>query len=118
MNKGFEDAEKCNVEDTVEFLGRRHMLRLIAMFMQNDRPCRYKTIKDKLKINSKTLTDRLKELAHAGLIRRHSYETIPPRVDYQLTEVGEKLRPIIMELNKFELKYVREKQDLVNVEPA
>ena len=86
---------RCNVEDTVAFLGRRHMLRLLAMFMQTDAASRYKGTKEKLGSNSKTLTDRLKELARAELIERIAYETMPPRVEYARTEVGEKLRPIL-----------------------
>lgn len=102
-----DDKYKCNVENTIQFLGKKHMLRLIALFMSNEKACRYSVIKRELKINSKTLTDRLVELNQAGLIERNSFNTIPPRVEYCLSEVGEKLRPIIEELENFEIKYVR-----------
>ncbi|MCY3413525.1 MAG: helix-turn-helix transcriptional regulator [Candidatus Heimdallarchaeota archaeon] len=98
---------KCTLEDAVSFFGRRHMLRLIALFIKNDHPCRYSIIKKELKINSKTLSDRLSDLTDAGLIERISYDEIPPRVEYKLSEVGEKLRPLIEELNNFEIKYVK-----------
>lgn len=108
-----EYKSKCNVRNTVEFLGRKHMLRLIALFIQNSETeiaCRYSFIKRELKINSKTLSDRLSELNEAGLIERVSYDEIPPRVEYHLSEVGEKLRPIIEALNNFEIKYVKKEK--------
>src|SRR5262249_52137177 len=42
-------------------------------------------------INPKTLTDRLKDLEHWGLISRKAYQEIPPRVEYALTERGQDL---------------------------
>ena len=46
-------------------------------------------------ISSKTLTDRLRELADDGLVSRTMYAQIPPRVDYSLTERGRAAAPII-----------------------
>lgn len=39
-------------------------------------------------ITQKVLTEHLKQLERAGIVRRFFYPTIPPRVEYQLTEVG------------------------------
>ncbi len=44
------------------------------------------------KISPKTLSDRLKELETAGLIRREFFAEIPPRVEYTLTKDGMELR--------------------------
>jgi DNA-binding HxlR family transcriptional regulator len=35
------------------------------------------------------LTDRLHRLEHLGFITRRAYPTIPPKVEYSLTELGE-----------------------------
>lgn len=42
-------------------------------------------------ISSKMLASSLKVLVESGLVERRQYETIPPRVDYWLTEMGEEL---------------------------
>ena len=39
-------------------------------------------------ISKKMLFQTLKELEQRGLIARHVYEVIPPKVDYRLTELG------------------------------
>ena len=36
-----------------------------------------------------------------GLVHRHDYQEMPPRVDYSLTELGEKLLPIMDALADF-----------------
>ena len=46
-------------------------------------------------ISSKTLTDRLRELAEDGLVQRTMYSEIPPRVEYTLTARGRAAAPII-----------------------
>lgn len=40
------------------------------------------------KVTQKVLTDHLRRLERAGIVRRFFYPTIPPRVKYRLTDVG------------------------------
>lgn len=46
-------------------------------------------------ISPKTLSERLKELEEKGIVNRKAFPTIPPTVEYSLTEKGESLKPII-----------------------
>lgn len=46
-------------------------------------------------VSPKTLSERLKELEAKGVVIRTAYPTIPPAVEYRLTEKGESLKPII-----------------------
>ena len=47
-----------------------------------------------LPISEKVFSQQLKELVEAGLIRRISYDTVPPKVEYVLTPSGEQLIPV------------------------
>lgn len=49
-------------------------------------------------ISPKTLTERLKMLENNGILVRTAYATIPPAVEYTLTEKGESLRPIVKQM--------------------
>jgi DNA-binding HxlR family transcriptional regulator len=67
---------------------------------------RYKQFKQALKgISSKTLASRLKELEKAGILERHSYNEIPPRVEYRLTEKGQELVESIINLLQWMRKW-------------
>ncbi|MBN2382520.1 winged helix-turn-helix transcriptional regulator [bacterium] len=44
----------------------------------------------------KVLTQQLREMESDGVVKRKIYATVPPRVDYSLTELGESLKPILI----------------------
>lgn len=58
---------------------------------------RYNELKKALGISNMVLTNTLRELEKIGLVSRVQYNEIPPRVEYTLTEVGEKLMPVLHE---------------------
>jgi len=47
------------------------------------------------KITQKVLTEQLRELEVAGIILRTSYNQVPPKVEYELTEYGSSLKEIL-----------------------
>jgi DNA-binding HxlR family transcriptional regulator len=52
-------------------------------------------------ISSRTLADRLRALESAGVVRRRSYPESPPRVEYELTDKGRDLLPIVDAMSAF-----------------
>jgi DNA-binding HxlR family transcriptional regulator len=52
-------------------------------------------------ISPRTLSERLDMLARQDVVIRRSYPESPPRVEYELTEKGRALLPIIREMRKF-----------------
>ncbi len=46
-------------------------------------------------ITQKVLTANLRMLEENGILIRHVYAQIPPRVDYTLTNIGYNLKPVI-----------------------
>jgi DNA-binding HxlR family transcriptional regulator len=52
-------------------------------------------------ISPRTLSERLQMLEQEGIVTRHSYPESPPRVEYELTEKGAALLPIIEAMRQF-----------------
>ncbi|MDI6894450.1 MAG: helix-turn-helix domain-containing protein [Bacillota bacterium] len=52
-------------------------------------------------ISPKTLSDRLHQLDGLGIISRHVYAEVPPRVEYRLTEKGRALLPLVNFLGQY-----------------
>jgi len=52
-------------------------------------------------ISQKVLTDSLRQMINDGLVYRHDYQELPPRVEYGLTDLGRAMLPIIYALENF-----------------
>ena len=52
-------------------------------------------------ISPRTLSERLDMLERQGAVVRRSYPESPPRVEYELTDKGRALLPIIREMRRF-----------------
>lgn len=52
-------------------------------------------------VSDRMLTKRLRELEAAGIVTRHRYREVPPRVEYALTERGQALRPVIEAMERW-----------------
>lgn len=50
-------------------------------------------------INTRMLVKELKNREANGILTRHVFATVPPTVEYTLTQKGEKLLPIIQSLH-------------------
>lgn len=56
-------------------------------------------------VSAKMLTERLRTLENAGLIRREYEATIPPKVTYSLTERGHELDQVLDKLAEIGLRW-------------
>lgn len=56
-------------------------------------------------ISPKTLSQRLKELEDRGILIRTQYSTIPPTVEYSLTEKGQSLKSVMVTLKEWGKKW-------------
>ena len=53
---------------------------------------RFNALKRELGISQRMLSLTLRDLERDGLISRHAYASVPPKVEYALTPLGESLR--------------------------
>jgi len=70
-------------------------------------------------ITERMLTLQLRELEKDGLVKRKVYAEVPPRVDYELTDIAYELIPIWSKLRKWGAKHrsVLTDKELLNVVP-
>ena len=94
------DHENCAVAATAEIIATKWTPLIIhdlsegpRRFMQLEHACPG--------ISPRTLSERLDMLEAQGVLVRHSYPESPPRVEYELTDKGEALLPIIDAMSKF-----------------
>jgi DNA-binding HxlR family transcriptional regulator len=52
-------------------------------------------------ISPRTLSLRLRALEEEGIIERHTFPEVPPRVEYALTRKGEALVPLIEDMRSY-----------------
>src|SRR5450755_431970 len=66
------------------------------------RPLRFNELKKEIGgISQRMLTLALRGLERDGLVTRTVYPTVPPRVDYELTEIGHSLRVPVQALGNW-----------------
>ena len=94
---GEMNADNCPVRDVLDHIGDKwSSLLLVAL---GARPHRFGELKRSIPdISQRMLTQTLRDLQADGLISRHVFATMPPSVEYRLTELGESLMPSLMGL--------------------
>lgn len=103
MDTELTDSEVQELErrmsDLLNFLGKKHTLAIQRQFAYSEDPLRFTDLEEALDISPNTLSDRLKEFTETGLLTRHSYNEIPPRVEYRMTDKSRDLKPIFRHLS-------------------
>ena len=89
------------VEQTLSMIrGRWKLPILFSLFATSS--VRYMTLlRDVRSVTPKVLTQNLRELEADGLVTRTDFDEKPRRVEYALSEDGEKLRPVLIGLRDF-----------------
>lgn len=93
--------EICPVLYTMSILGQRWKLPIL-WHLAEEGTLRYNELKRDIPIITNImLTKSLRDLEKAFLVERREYETIPPRVEYSLTERGRTLVPILEQIHEW-----------------
>lgn len=94
----------CPTSSLMDFLGRRHMMHILRMFGTRE-TLRFSEIARELHSSPNTLSLRLSELVEAGILARHVFAEVPPRVDYSLTGRGRHLLEGVMAFDAYLSRY-------------
>lgn len=93
----------CPLEGVIDVVSKKWAL-LIINEIGNHQRIRYNELMKEIeKVSPKTLADTLKILERYKLVRRESFNEIPPRVDYTLTKDGKALRKAIIPILRWAL---------------
>jgi DNA-binding HxlR family transcriptional regulator len=88
------DEETCPVCRTAEVVCGKWTLLLVRDLA--DGCSRFCELERSLQgISPRTLSLRLRALEEEGIVERHTFSEVPPRVEYALTEKGRALLPIV-----------------------
>lgn len=83
---------------TLSLISGKHKMVILYCLMEYQ-PVRFNEMKRYLgRISDKTLSQNLKELEEDGLVERHMYPQVPPKVEYSLTERGASLMTVLDQL--------------------
>lgn len=58
-------------------------------------------------ISTRMLTKDLKHLEEKGVVFRKAYATVPPKVEYSLTDIGHSIAPVISSITKWGEAYIK-----------
>src|SRR6187402_1340246 len=57
-------------------------------------------------ISPRTLSLRLRALEEEGIVERHTFPEVPPRVEYALTAKGEALVPLVEDMRSYGMSWL------------
>ena len=93
--------KSCPVARTLDLIGERWTLLILRdLFLKG--PRRFQDFQESLDgLAPGILSARLKDLEGSGVVTRRIYSEHPPRLEYQLTEKGRTLGPVLKALKQW-----------------
>lgn len=101
-------SAKCPIRDVLERMGDRWSM-LVLLTLEDNGTQRFSALKNCIPdVSQRMLAQTLRRLEHDGLVSRTVYPTIPPRVDYELTKLGESFQKPLRGLLDWAIKHHEE----------
>ncbi|MGH1329108.1 winged helix-turn-helix transcriptional regulator [Bacillus pretiosus] len=100
-----QEPRKCLVTQSMDILGKKWTIPILLQLLSG--PKRFCQLEVDTNASARLLSGRLKELEAAGMVTRTIYAEVPPRVEYQLTEKGKDVEPIITHISGWASKWLR-----------
>lgn len=92
-------------ETAFSFLGKRWNGLIIKTLMSG--PKRFKDISGLIpSMSDKMLSERMKDLEGEGILVRHVYPETPVRIEYELTDKGRALEPVMEQIQSWAEQWV------------
>jgi DNA-binding HxlR family transcriptional regulator len=82
--------------------------KIIILYYLSEGTHRFSELNKKMPgVAQATLTSQLRALEASGLIDRKVYPQVPPKVEYRLSELGERFRPVLQSIDTFGQEYIQ-----------
>ncbi|MCM3037663.1 helix-turn-helix transcriptional regulator [Bacillus pumilus] len=92
-------------EKAVELLSKRWVALIVFQLLSG--PQRFSEIEAALtNLSGRVLSERLKELEAAGIVKREVFAETPVRIEYSLTDMGRSLAPVFEEIAKWSTEWI------------
>ena len=81
---------------------------IYILYLLSEGPIRFNELQRRMpeEMTHTTLSRQLKTLEEEGLIIRREYQQIPPKVEYSLSEIGEKFKDVLNVLKVWGDQYI------------
>ncbi|CCV63627.1 Transcriptional regulator, HxlR family protein [Alteracholeplasma palmae J233] len=100
-----KNVKECRVNDALSIISGKWKPALLLTLI-NEGPKRFNELERELNgITPKMLASQLKSLESEGLIIRTQYESIPPKVTYEISKYGLELEKILRSLHDWGIKH-------------
>lgn len=100
----------CPVARTAEIIGNKWTPLIVRDLADGQK--RFSELERSLHgISPKTLSERLKRLEECSVVTRRCFAEVPPRVEYQLTDKGHALLPVIDSMREFGQAWLADSTD-------
>ncbi|MER7170270.1 winged helix-turn-helix transcriptional regulator [Streptomyces mesophilus] len=98
---GKPDGHVCGIDTAMEVIGGKW--KVLILWALHDQPHRRFGELRRLVpgVTEKVLASHLREMEEDGIVRRVSYDEVPPRVEYSLTEDGTRLNKALEPLGEW-----------------
>ena len=105
-----DDIERCPVAKVQKVI--RGKWSMVIIYFLSCETLRFSQLKRKMpRVTEANLTKELRMLEQYGLVHREIYREVPPRVEYSLTEIGQKFIPVLEALEQWALEYEQQEQE-------
>lgn len=113
-----ESIIECDLTYAVNKIGGRWKLQLLSSL--ENKKSRFSALKKEFSfITERMLTLQLRALERDGLVKRTVYAEVPPRTEYELTEMALALGPLLKQLSDWGHKHRSlPKKDMAGLVPA
>lgn len=93
--------DNCGIALTLSMIGGRWKINILS-YLLNEGKLRYSELRKRLVgISERMLISKLKELENDGLVNRIVHQQVPPKVEYELTELGRSLKKILVLMDEW-----------------